>query len=276
LQASNVQLRQALDRLRLTQDQLVQSEKLAALGPIVAAVAHELNTPIGNCMTVASTLEEKIVELEKMLNSGPTLKRSQLTAYLADSRNATQLMMRGLYRTAELVTNFKQVAVDHASSQRRSFDLKDAVGGIIVLMKTSLRKTPFEIELDIPGGLWMDSYPGPIDQIVSNLINNSVLHGFDGRDHGRMRLQARAEADRVRMTYTDDGCGMTEEVRQHVFDPFFTTRLGKGGSGLGMNICYNLVTGLLGGSIEVATGLEKGSAFIVVLPSVAPFESHHS
>ena len=270
LQASNQQLQDALDRLRMTQDKLVQSEKLAALSPIVAAVAHELNTPIGNCMTVASTLDVDIGEMEQLLNNGQALKRSQLLEHLGRARTASQLMLRGMFRTAELVSNFKQVAVDHASSQRRTFDLKDIVSGVVILMNTTLRKTPYQIGVNIPGGLWMDSYPGPIDQILSNLIGNSVLHGFDGRSEGLISIEARAEGDNIRMIYRDDGCGMSDEVKQHVFDPFFTTRLGKGGSGLGMSICYNLVTGLLGGTIEVADGVPCGSVFNILLAAKAP------
>ncbi|MBY0240476.1 MAG: hybrid sensor histidine kinase/response regulator [Burkholderiaceae bacterium] len=270
LEAANVQLRETLDRLHMAQDKLVQSEKLAALGAIVAAVAHELNTPIGNCMTVASTLDDKIVEFEQALSGGNGVKRSQLEDYLAVSRTATQLMLRGLGRTADLVASFKQVAVDHTSSHRRQFDLRQNIDSVVALMYTSLRKTPYRITVAIPEGITMESYPGPIDQIISNLINNSVVHGFAGRDHGEILLRAETDGDHVRLIYSDDGCGMSDEVRQHVFDPFFTTQLGKGSSGLGMNICYNLVTGLLGGSIEASDCPNGGCVFTIVLPKKAP------
>ncbi|MYM30924.1 response regulator [Duganella sp. CY15W] len=263
-------LQDALDRLRVTQDKLVQSEKLAALSPIVAAVAHELNTPIGNCMTVSSTLDVDIGTLYAAVEKGETLKRSQLLDSLGRARTASQLILRGMFRTAELVSNFKQVAVDHASSQRRTFDLKDIVGGVVMLMNTSLHKTAYRIQVNIPGSLWLDSYPGPIDQIISNLINNSVLHGFEGRKEGLISIEAQEDGDYIRLLYHDDGCGMSDEVKQHVFDPFFTTRLGKGGSGLGMSICYNLVTGLLGGTIEVADGEPSGSLFTILLARKAP------
>jgi len=270
LEASNMQLREALDRLHMAQDKLVQSEKLAALGAIVAAVAHELNTPIGNCMTVASTLDDKIAEFEQALAGGSGVKRSQLQDYLAVSRTATQLMLRGLGRTADLVASFKQVAVDHTSSQRRQFDLRQNVDSVVALMYASLRKTPYRITMEIPDGIAMESYPGPIDQIISNLINNSVVHGFAGRTHGEITLRAETEGDYVRLVYSDDGCGMCDEVRQRVFEPFFTTQLGKGSSGLGMNICHNLVTGLLGGSIEARDGVNGGCAFMIRLPKSAP------
>jgi signal transduction histidine kinase len=269
LEASNVQLREALERLRKTQDKLVQSEKLAALGAIVAAVAHELNTPIGNCMTVVTTLEDKLKEFEQIFASGG-IKRSQLEEYMTVSRTATQLMMRSLGRTADLVESFKQVAVDHTSSKRRNFDLRENVDSLVALINASLRKTNYNITLAISDGILMDSYPGPIDQIVSNLINNSVRHGFKGRDHGRIELRAEQEGEMVQLAYSDDGIGMSEDVLQHVFDPFFTTQFGKGGSGLGMNICYNLVTGLLGGTIEAHNRSQGGCLFIITLPLIAP------
>ena len=273
LEASNVQLREALGRLRKTQDKLVQSEKLAALGAIVAAVAHELNTPIGNCMTVMTTMEDKLKEFEEVFASG-SIKRSQLEEYLDTSRKATQLMMRGLGRTADLVESFKQVAVDHTSSKRRAFDLRENIDSLVALINASLRKTSYAIKLDIPGDILMDSYPGPLDQIVSNLINNSVRHGFKGRERGLIELRAEQENDTVQLTYSDDGVGMSDEVLQHVFDPFFTTQFGKGGSGLGMNICYNLVNGLLGGSIEAHNRAQGGCLFIITLPLVAPAMMH--
>ena len=267
LQTSTKQLQQALNNLMLMQDKLVQSEKLAALGSVVAGVAHELNTPIGNCMTVASTLQEKTEVFQSQVAAGE-LRRSQLDAYLKDANEAMQLLQKGLQRTGALVANFKQVAVDQSSAQRRQFMLKDAISGVVALMKSSLQKKPYRIELDIPDDLSMDSFPGAIEQIVSNLINNSVLHGFDRLDHGLIRLQARAEGEMVRIIYSDDGRGMSSEVQKHIFEPFFTTRLGTGGSGLGLSICYNLVHGQLGGYVDVSSVAGQGTTFTLVLPRV--------
>ncbi|MBB5018216.1 signal transduction histidine kinase [Chitinivorax tropicus] len=276
LQQTNQRLQKALDHLQHTQDKLVQSEKLAALGSIVAAVAHELNTPIGNCLTVASTLEHKLHEFESALTNQQGIKRSQLEDYLTTSRMATQLMLHGLERTADLVSNFKQVAIDQTNTQRRHFDLKETIVGVVSLMSVSLRKTAYQIRTDLTEGIQMDSYPGPIDQILSNLINNSVIHGFHGRPSGDISIRTIPEGDSVTLLYSDNGCGMSKEVREHVFDPFFTTRLGEGGSGLGMNICYNLITGLLGGSIEILPlEPERGSTFVVNLPLVAPTTLQH-
>lgn len=269
LQTSTEQLQQALDNLCQMQDKLVQSEKLAALGSIVAAVAHELNTPIGNCMTVASTFNDMSVEFEKQVNGGQ-LRRSNLVVYMEDARNAMQLLMRGLQRAVELVSNFKQVAVDQSSAQRRQFSLKEVADSVVALMNSSLQKKNYRIELGISDDLQMDSYPGAIEQVIANLINNSVLHGFEGRTHGLIRLVAHADGDNIAINYSDDGHGMSDDVISHIFDPFFTTRMGTGGSGLGMSICHNLVLGTLGGSIDVSSVQGQGCQFSIVLPGVAP------
>lgn len=262
-------LEQALEQLRKTHEQMVQSEKLAALGAIVAAVAHELNTPLGNCLTVSTTLAAKTQDLDDAIHSGK-VTRSALDHYLRSSREATQLLERGLSRACELVASFKQVAVDQSTSQRRPFDFKEVVEGVVALMQVSLRRTPYVIEMDISSGLEMDSYPGPIEQIVTNLMSNAIVHAFDGYDKGRMTIAARRIDDTVVIEFSDDGCGMDESIQRHIFDPFFTTRLGRGGSGLGMNICYNLVTGPLGGTINLQSALAQGTTFKIVLPLIAP------
>lgn len=272
LQQSSQQLQGALDDLRRTQAQLVQSEKLAGLGSIVAAVAHELNTPIGNCVTVASTLQHKTEAFGDQVSAG-ALRRSQLDDYLHSAREGMQLLLRGLNRTHDLVANFKRVAVDQSSSQRRVFDLRQAVDDVAALMQPTLRTTPFQLHLSVPHKLMMDSFPGAVEQIVTNLVTNSLMHGFFGRELGNMWLQAeplQEQGGQVRLLYRDDGVGMTPEVLSHIFDPFFTTALGLGGSGLGMSICYNLITGPLGGSITVASEPGQGSSFTLLLPLVAP------
>lgn len=269
LQASTAQLQLALGNLRDMQEKLVQSEKQAALGSIVAAVAHELNTPLGNCLTVATTLQDKTADFEQQIHAG-ALRRSQLSGYLDASRSAMELMLRGLQRAVSLVSNFKQVAVDQYGGQRRVFQLKGVIDRVVASMQPELSQTPYRIDVQVPDDLQMDSFPGAIEQVVTNLINNSVLHGFAGRDHGLITLQARANDDQIRVVYRDDGCGMSRETCSHVFDPFFTTRLGKGSSGLGMSICYNLVTGRLGGTIEIDSAIGQGTVVVLLLPPYAP------
>lgn len=271
---SNRLLEENLQHLQTAHDQLVQSEKLAALGAIVAAVAHELNTPIGNCLAVASTMQNDTVQLERDMAAGE-LRRSQLNQYMETVGEGLVLLLRGLDRTVKLVTSFKQVAVDQTAERRRRFDLQEVIEGVVALMQTTLKSTPYRVELQIAHGIEMDSYPGPVEQIIANLINNSVLHGFNGRDHGVIHIAAEAEGGMVRVVYSDDGLGMSEDVQRHIFDPFFTTRLGSGGSGLGMSICYNLVTGPLGGTLSVISDLGKGCEFTLMLPDKAPIREEN-
>ena len=269
LQASKSELERTLVSLKKAQDMLVQSEKLAGLGSVVVAVAHELNTPLGNCLTVATTLADKVEEMNKQVSSG-NIRRSQLDEYFASVATGMTLIIDGLRQAAEQVSNFKQVAVNQENQQRRQFDLAAVVEGVAMLLNASLRKTPFVLELEVSEGLVMNSFPGPLEQIISNLVNNSVLHGFNGRAEGKMRLTAHREMDEIRIDYADDGVGMSENTLHRIYDPFFTTQLGKGGSGLGMTICYNLITGLLGGSIEVTSTIGTGSTFKILLPVEAP------
>ena len=190
-------------------------------------------------------------------------------------REGLGLLLRGLDRTVKLVTSFKQVAVDQTAERRRCFDLKEVIEGVVALMQTTLKSTPYRVELQIAPGIEMDSYPGPVEQIIANLINNSVFHGFNGRDHGVIRIVAESEGGLIKVVYSDDGLGMSEDVQRHIFDPFFTTRLGSGGSGLGMSICYNLVTGPLGGALSVISELDKGCEFTLILPDKAPIREEN-
>ncbi len=224
---------------------------------------------IGVGVTVASTMQGKTEAIQQHSAAG-TLRRSQLEEYMQAQQEGMQLLLQALSRTGDLVANFKRVAVDQGSAQRRSFSLQRAVDDVAALTRASMRKAPYTLEIDVPEDLTMDSFPGAIEQVIINLCNNSIAHGFAGRDHGVMRVSARAEGETVQLVYTDDGKGMNAEVLRRIFDPFFTTALGKGGSGLGMAICYNLVTGPLGGSISVASEIGQGCRFTIILPRIAP------
>ncbi|HEX5803165.1 MAG TPA: PAS domain S-box protein [Azospira sp.] len=266
----NEELSGTLEALRCTQGDLVRSEKLAALGALVAGVAHELNTPIGNSVTVASTLVEQSEHFVAEMQAG--LRRSVLLSYVDSSRRAAELLLANLQRAANLVTGFKQVAVDQTSEQRRSFEVSEVVDEILAMLNPQLKKRPLDIRETIPAGLRLDSYPGPFGQVVANLINNAAVHAFDdGRRYGTIRIEAgRGQADGVRLSISDDGIGIPPEHLDRIFDPFFTTRLGKGGSGLGLHIVYNIVTGILGGSIHVASEPGRGTRFTIELPRTAP------
>ncbi len=252
--------------LKETQAQLVAQEKLAALGSLVAGVAHELNTPIGNCLLVASTLAENTKQLVSKLE-GQGLKRSDLNNYCADAQTSSAILMRGLTSAATLVSSFKQVAVDRTSEQRRVYDLQQVVQEIIATLNLRIGHSGQSISLDIPANIAMDSYPGSLGQVITNLIDNALLHAFDDSRSGRMWLSARmTDADRVKIEFRDNGVGIPQENLKRIFDPFFTTKLGQGGSGLGLNICYNIVTSILNGDISVQSELGVGSTFTVELP----------
>jgi signal transduction histidine kinase len=268
----NQQLEQTIDNLRRTQESLVHSEKLASLGALVAGVAHELNTPLGNALTAASTLQERTDEFLVEVESG--LRRSTLNSFIEMVRASSPLITRNLVRAADMITSFKHVAVDQTSSQRRRFDLALVIKEVTDTLSHTFRKTPFRLEIDIPEGIELDSYPGPLGQVITNLINNALVHAFEGRDQGLMRISAqRDRPDWVVLVFTDDGRGIPPENLKHIFDPFFTTRLGQGGSGLGLNIVHNIVEGLLGGNLQVESTLGVCTCFSMDLPRVAPLPS---
>ena len=269
LQGANGELSQALSTLQIAQDQLVQSEKLAALGSLVAGVAHELNTPIGNGLTVASTLEHRIESFQALVNQG--LRKSDLQTLLTDMQLASEILVRNLGRAAALVASFKQVAVDQTSSHRRTFDLGAVVAEILVTLNPALRKTACSVHTRIDDGLAMNSYPGPLGQVLTNLINNAVLHGFEPGEEGKIEVQAWSkDANEVVIEVRDSGRGIAPENLHLVFDPFFTTRLGQGGSGLGLHIVHNLVHSVLGGRIAVHSRPGSGATFSITLPMTAP------
>jgi len=256
--------------LRQAMRQLVQSEKLAALGHLVAGVAHELNTPLGNARIVAGALAEQVTEFARACESG-SLRRSQLATFVERCQEAAQLLERNTGRAAELISQFKQVAIDQTSIRRRVFDLRQTVEELLASLRPQFKGRPQRVELDIPAGLQLDSYPGPLEQVLANLVSNSLLHGFDGVDRGAIRLTAsEVDGERIRLCYSDDGKGIADSIRHRIFDPFFTTRLGSGGSGLGLYISHNLVSGVLGGTLAVAGHPGQGVRFDIVLPKVAP------
>ncbi len=270
LQQANDELAYTLDTLNKAQEELVRSEKLAALGSLVAGIAHELNTPIGNSLMVASTLADQTRALNASYE-GTGLKRSTLEGYISDAGKAGDILVRNLQRAANLVNSFKQVAVDQTSSQRRLFSVAEVVSEIILTMWPTLRKTAFIVTQNIPASLMMDSYPGPLGQVITNLVNNALLHGFEGRQSGIVSIMAVASEDGwLELVVQDNGIGIPANNLNRIFDPFFTTKLGAGGSGLGLNITHNIVTGVLGGRIRVHSEVDVGTDFTLTLPMVAP------
>lgn len=269
--ARTAELAEALATLQRAQEELLRSERMAALGSLVAGVAHELNTPLGNCLTTASTLEGRSREIAQQLAAG-TMRRSALEHYLHDVATASDILLRGLTSACELVLHFKQLSVDQTSEQRRSFDVADVVGDVLGLARARWRSTPYRIETELqPLARELDSYPGPLGQVLSNLLQNALMHAFERRPEGLLRIVTRPlDAQHFELLVEDDGWGMSEEVRRRAFDPFFTTKLGRGGSGLGLNIVYNIVNDVLGGRLELTARPGGGSRFLFRLPYAAP------
>ncbi|MEC5385898.1 ATP-binding protein [Uliginosibacterium sp. H3] len=266
LERSNQQLSQAMD-------QLVHSEKLASLGSLVAGVAHELNTPLGNALIASTSLREHMAEFAKLTLSGQ-LKKSDFARMVETCVEGCSLIERNTHRAVSLVTNFKQVAVDQTSEQRRRFNLAKTIAEVVAAMGPAIRKAQHSITIDIPDDIELDSYPGPLDQVVSNLIINAMVHGYRPGESGDLHVSARLSAPgEVRLTIADNGIGIPKERQGRVFDPFFTTRMGEGGSGLGLYIVYNIVTTLLGGQIQLDSTPDEGTAFILYIPVEAPAQS---
>ncbi len=249
-----------------------RSERLAGLGRLVAGVAHELNTPIGVALTASTHLTHGLRQLQT-ITLGQTLSRQKLQDLIAQEVKATGLIERSLLRAIDLISNFKQVAVDQASEVRRTFDLGQVLHEVAETLRVLLRPEGHELVLEGPVGLQMDSFPGGLGQVISNLVTNAMAHAYGKGESGHLRLVYEAlGSDRVRLQFSDDGVGIPAEHLGHIFDPFFTTKLGQGGSGLGLHIVHTLVTDLLGGSISVSSLPGQGAHFQIVLPKVAPQE----
>lgn len=270
LETANRELSLALDTLKRTQHELLAAEKMAALGALVAGIAHELNTPIGNSLLAATTLADRVDEFERLAKAGQ-LRRSVLTGHLDEVRLACQLISGALQKAANLIASFKQVAVDQTSDRRRSFDLLHVLQDTLATYLPRLRRARCAATLEVPAGLLFDSYPGSLYQVVNNLINNALVHAFDQHSAAAITISARElDGEQVELTVRDNGAGMTAEVLRQVFDPFFTTKMGQGGTGLGMHIVYNIVTGVLGGHIDIQTAPGAGTAVRLRLPKRAP------
>lgn len=269
------ELRTTLETLKQARSELVRSEKLAALGALVAGIAHELNTPIGNSVTVATTLAARTNEMAREFATG-ALRRSSFDAYVNDARDAVGLLMRSQQRAQELVRSFKQVAVDQSSEQRRPFELGEMLHEIAVTLGPMLKAAHCTLDIASFPALQMDSYPGALGQILTNLIGNAVVHAFAGRPGGHIAVTVLTAPEQASICVADDGKGIDSASLQRIFDPFFTTRLGKGGSGLGLYIAYNLVTRSLGGQIDVDSTPGTGTRFTVTLPLTAPATGAHA
>jgi signal transduction histidine kinase len=268
-QALQRRTEQLVVQLQAAHDELLEAEKLASLGKLVAGVSHELNSPLSVAVAVAEGLQVQAQDLRQALASD-AVKRSALETWQQQLDESSGLLQRNLARAAELLRSFKQVAVDRSGMQRRRFDLSLNVDEVLVSLRPVYGRSGVALRNELPVGLDMDSYPGPWGQVLGNLVANAVLHGFEERTGWvRVALVAR-DAERVTLLVEDDGQGMSDEVRERAFEPFFSTKLGQGGSGLGLAIVRNLVVGVLGGRIQLESAPGKGCRFLITLPWHAP------
>jgi len=255
----------AMERLSQAQAQLIQSEKMASLGALVAGVAHEINTPVGIGVTAASHLEDKTRAMLEEFRGG-ALKRASLEEYLSVCDESSHMILSNLRRASDLIRSFKQVAVDRSTEERRVFRLRAYLEQVLLSLRNYLKKTPIVVEIECDPELEIDSYPGVWSQIVANLVLNVLQHAFDPGQAGRVTITATLEAERLRFIFADNGKGIAPEHLNLIFEPFFTTYRQKGGSGLGLSIVYNLVTQTMGGTIHVASAPGQGAVFSISVP----------
>lgn len=259
------QLAESLSELQQAQRQLVESEKMASLGGLVAGIAHEINTPVGIGVTAASSLQERVVRLRQVFDD-KTMKRSDLQQFMDGVQEGVGILLSNLQRAAELVHSFKQVAVDQTSDSRRRFKLKEYLEEVLLSLRPQLKKTQHKVSVDCPEDLELNSFPGALSQVITNLVTNSLIHAYEAEDVGTISIRVRLEGGRVQMHYSDDGKGISPEHLEQIFEPFFTTRRGQGGSGLGMHVVYNIVKQRLGGQIACDSEPGKGTRFTISIP----------
>ena len=264
-------LSKALEVVRQAQDDLVRAEKLASLGSMVAGISHELNTPLGNALLAATTMEQLFTQIHEQIEAG-NVRRTTLNEFLVSGKEMATLITRSSARASEMVASFKQVAIDQTSEQRRAFYLDEVISDNLSALLPKFQKNYIQVQNLVPPGIACNSYPGPLGQVLTNLIQNAIVHGFDGRDQGSITISVNRHGGEVTVTVMDDGVGMTSDVLAHIFDPFFTTRLGQGGSGLGLSISHRIATSVLRGDLKAQSVLHQGSVFVLSFPETAPFQ----
>ncbi len=267
--ASAERAKQAFAELQSAQQSLVQAEKLASLGSLVAGVAHEINTPVGITLTSASVLLDASDDLQVKLTQG-SLRKSEITAYVTLACKSARLILSNSERAANLIQSFKHVASDRTSEHRRSYDLQQYLEEIISSLRPRLKQSKTLVKIECSQVIELDGYPGAMAQIITNLTMNALVHAFKGREEGRIQITVEQKADRVEMRFCDNGCGIVPEHIGKIFEPFFTTMNGQGGTGLGLNIAYNIMTQQFGGTILVQSELGQGSCFVMDFPRKSP------
>jgi PAS domain S-box-containing protein len=265
LKQANTSLQETVTSLTEAQDKLVQAEKMASLGGLVAGISHEINTPLGIGVTSATNIREEVAQLQAAFNSN-SMKRSTLEGFVKHVDQASEILLQNLRRASELITSFKQVAVDQTSDDWRWLNLHEYVDEIILSLKPKWKQTRIRLVNECDPQLSLYTAPGVLYQVLSNFIVNSLLHAFEDEQAGHIRIRGQQVAGHLELIYSDDGKGIAEEIQGQIFDPFFTTQRGSGGSGLGLHIVYNLVSGTLGGSIDMSSTPGQGVQFRMEIP----------
>ncbi|PRC91880.1 sensor histidine kinase [Solimicrobium silvestre] len=266
---ASVSAEQALQNLRTAQNSLVQAERLASLGGLVAGVAHEINTPLGITLTGASTLQEATELIQTAMNTG-NIKKSEMVRYLETAIESSRLILGNTHRAAELIQSFKQIAVDQTNEIKRPFNVKEYIEEVLMCLAPKLKKTKIQVSVNCATEIELNTYSGAFAQILTNLIMNALTHAYEVDDIGHIDINVQMLNSVLELSFCDDGKGIPAEYLGKIFDPFFTTKLGKGGSGLGLNIVYNLIAKQLDGSIIVESVLGKGTRFIIRIPCSRP------
>jgi len=265
LAKTNLDLQQTLADLQRTQKHLVMSEKMAALGELVAGVAHEVNTPVGVALSAGSTLAEKSRSLNELYEQGE-MKRSDLTQYLTDVKEGCDMVVMNLGRASELIRSFKMVAADQVSENKRLFNVKNYIDEVLLSLRPKLKKTRHHVVVACADDLMIESNPGAFSQILTNFIINSLVHGFAPEQSGEIRIEVNKTGETLNLTYTDNGKGMAPDVRDRIFEPFYTTARSQGSTGLGLHIVFNIVTRTLQGTIECESSVGQGARFVLTMP----------
>jgi len=265
LKESNQELLSTLEKLHQFQGQLVETEKMASLGDMVAGIAHEINTPIGLGVTASTLMSDRLSEIKQAFED-KSLKSSQLKRFLTQGEENIGIIYRNLDRAAKLISSFKKVAVDQSNADTREFNVKELLEEVFLTLKAKLNQEHVVLSLDCPEVLIVESKPGPINQILINLILNSIIHGFENKAEGTINISVICLSDQLHINYKDDGIGIDENIKAKVFEPFTTTKRGSGGSGLGMHLVYNLVTQALNGHIDFESNIGEGTTFNVTFP----------
>jgi signal transduction histidine kinase len=258
-------LRESMATLQRTQTKLVESEKMAALGNLVAGVAHEINTPVGVSITAASYLAERTTEFTRVYASGE-MRRSDLEKFLQTVSDGASAILSNVEHAAKLIRSFKQVAVDRSTEERRRFRLKDYLHGVLLSLRPKYKGGGHAMRINCPEDLVVDSYPGAFSQVITNLVMNSLTHGFENMDRGEIAFDISVDKDQLVVRYSDNGKGMDQETVKKIYDPFFTTKRGRGSDGLGLHMVYNLVTQTLGGQIACGSSPNEGTTFFIEVP----------